>query len=87
MQFQIFYQKEEDYGNDVEEQLQLVEYDEKSENDEKKEKRKNSNEEKSYNLSVEVEDDRPPREIWSKKLDFLMSIIGFSVDLAGIWRL
>ena len=28
-----------------------------------------------------------PREHWSKKLDFLMSIIGFSVDLAGIWRL
>jgi len=28
----------------------------------------------------------PPREKWSKKLDFLMSIIGFSVDLAGIWR-
>ena len=28
-----------------------------------------------------------PREVWSKKLDFLMSIIGFSVDLAGVWRL
>jgi hypothetical protein len=27
------------------------------------------------------------REQWSKKMDFLMSIIGFSVDLAGIWRL
>lgn len=27
------------------------------------------------------------RETWSKKLDFLMSIIGFSVDIAGIWRL
>ncbi len=32
------------------------------------------------------EDGNPPREKWSKKLDFLMSIIGFSVDLAGIWR-
>ena len=31
--------------------------------------------------------DEEPREHWSKKLDFLMSIIGFSVDLAGIWRL
>lgn len=29
----------------------------------------------------------PKREEWSKKLDFLMSIIGFSVDLASIWRL
>ena len=27
------------------------------------------------------------RETWSKKFDFLMSIIGFSVDLASIWRL
>ncbi len=27
------------------------------------------------------------REQWSQKFDFLMSIIGFSVDLAGIWRL
>lgn len=26
------------------------------------------------------------REQWSKKFDFLMSIIGFSVDLASIWR-
>ena len=31
--------------------------------------------------------DEPPRETWSKRLDFLMSIIGFSVDIAGIWRL
>jgi hypothetical protein len=29
----------------------------------------------------------PQREIWSKKFDFLMSIIGFSVDLASVWRL
>ena len=26
------------------------------------------------------------RETWGKKFDFLMSIIGFSVDLASIWR-
>ena len=33
------------------------------------------------------DDGGPPRETWSKKLDFLMSIIGFSVDLASVWRL
>jgi hypothetical protein len=34
-----------------------------------------------------IDNNDPPREVWSKKLDFLMSIIGFSVDLAGVWRL
>jgi len=26
------------------------------------------------------------RETWSQGLDFLLSIIGFSVDLANVWR-
>ena len=46
----------------------------------------NQNENSNTNKE-ENESDDPPREVWSKKLDFLMSIIGFSVDLAGVWRL
>lgn len=29
------------------------------------------------------EDDR---ETWGKKIDFLLSVIGFAVDLANVWR-
>ncbi|KAM6932256.1 solute carrier family 6 member 4a [Lycodopsis pacificus] len=27
-----------------------------------------------------------PRETWSKKMDFLLSVIGYSVDLGNVWR-
>lgn len=26
------------------------------------------------------------RETWGKKIDFLLSVVGFSVDLANVWR-
>uniref|UniRef100_A0A670YSR4 Transporter n=1 Tax=Pseudonaja textilis TaxID=8673 RepID=A0A670YSR4_PSETE len=28
----------------------------------------------------------PERETWGKKIDFLLSVVGFSVDLANVWR-
>ena len=34
------------------------------------------------NLSEDCE----PRETWNKKVDFLLSVIGFAVDLANVWR-
>ena len=34
-------------------------------------------------LDVDNLDDR---ETWGKKVDFLLSVIGFAVDLANVWR-
>lgn len=40
----------------------------------------------SDNNSIATTSDAETRVRWNKKLDFLLSIIGFAVDLANIWR-
>ncbi|CAF0752641.1 unnamed protein product [Brachionus calyciflorus] len=45
-----------------------------------------NNQKVEHNLEKCSIKNQDEREKWSKKFDFLMSIIGFSVDLASIWR-
>ena len=35
---------------------------------------------------VEGQSEGADRETWGKKVDFLLSVIGFAVDLANVWR-
>lgn len=50
----------------------------------KEAKKEESHHHNNHHLHIGLQPDQ--REQWSKKFDFLMSIIGFSVDLASIWR-
>ena len=41
---------------------------------------------RSPSIHTLTELDTPDRETWGKKIDFLLSVIGFAVDLANFWR-
>ena len=41
---------------------------------------------KTSHIMLENSPGEEKRETWNKKIDFLLSVIGFAVDLANVWR-
>ncbi|XP_052834150.1 sodium-dependent dopamine transporter isoform X2 [Octopus bimaculoides] len=46
----------------------------------------NKNGPRQANKNVVEYEEEDDRETWGKKIDFLLSVIGFAVDLANVWR-
>ena len=46
----------------------------------------------SYKVAVyeanksEGDEEAPDRETWDKKIEFLLAVVGFAVDLGNVWR-
>lgn len=50
------------------------------------EKSENDDENPEKDVCEDDDDIRLPHENWDKKADFLLSVIGYSVDLSNVWR-
>jgi len=40
----------------------------------------------SSNKCKKIRRPLPPRETWKKKIEFLLAVVGFAVDLGNVWR-